>query len=141
MHTDNNLEASLLCSSALNPALFLPWQEFGAGEPDPKIKEASIFPPRGEEQYSEESAIRSAGQGDRDAFEWLVRRHLGFISREISKHCPASDLQDVAQETLIRVYQALPAYHHADSFLWWLKKITTRACLDYWRKTRRAQRT
>jgi RNA polymerase sigma-70 factor, ECF subfamily len=84
--------------------------------------------------------IQKAGRGDRNSFEVLAAQYLRFISREIAKVCPTDALSDVGQEVLLRLYQALPKYHHKGSFQWWLKKIISRACLDYWRNERRVER-
>lgn len=84
--------------------------------------------------------INKAQQGNQDSFEYIMKRHLKFISREIAKFCPRNAIEDVAQEVLIRAYQALPRYKEGGTFCWWLKKITSRACMDYWRSTKRSQK-
>ena len=129
----------MLCSLTITPDLYLPWQEFGEGKSEARDREASTshLP---DDSLALADAIGKASKGDRESFDWLVKQHLGYISREILKLCPPSDLQDVAQEVLIRIYQALPRYRHAEAFRWWVKRISVRACLDYWRGVRRAQR-
>ena len=41
---------------------------------------------------------------------------------------------------LLRVHQGLSSYREKGSFRWWLKRIITRACLDFWRSARRNER-
>ena len=84
--------------------------------------------------------IRNAQNGDKDSFETLIRQYLPFITEDIARFCPRSTVEDVAQEVLIRAWQALPRYSETGAFRWWLRKITTRACLDYWRGTRRSEK-
>ncbi|MCC6933300.1 MAG: RNA polymerase sigma factor [Deltaproteobacteria bacterium] len=84
--------------------------------------------------------IFNAQKGDKQSFEKLIDAYLPYLSREISKLCPADALHDVAQEVLIRVYRALPTYREEGSFRWWLRKIVSRACLDYWRSERHKER-
>lgn len=86
-----------------------------------------------------EEIIKLAQQGDSQSFEQLIRQYLPFISREVSKLCPSYALEDVSQEILIRTFKALPRYKHNGSFRWWLKKIASRACLDFWRHTRKGE--
>ena len=92
---------------------------------------------------NDESAaiIEKARNGDSNAFELLISPQLDFISREIAKFVPPANLQDVAQEVLLRVFLALPGYQERGTFRWWLKKIVSRACLDFWRHERRQELT
>ncbi len=111
----------------------------------PRIRELLLYstehestPPRVERERRD--VIEKARNGDRDSFEYLASQHLSFISREIAKVCPANSIEDVAQEVLIRLYQSLPNYEESGSFSWWLRKIISRACLDFWRSRRRHER-
>ena len=124
-------------SGTYNVALPLfAWQ--GIAQPLLCSKSDDISPEQKEAELRE--AILNAQKGDNDSFEWIIRRHLPFISEEITKFCPRSAVEDVAQEVLIRAYQALPKYKESGAFRWWLKRITTRACLDYWRAARRSEK-
>ena len=87
------------------------------------------------------AAVRKAQRGDRGEFERIIKAHLSFISREISKLVPRDALEDVAQEVCTRIFRALPRYAERGSFRWWVKRIIGRACLDYWRVERRQERS
>lgn len=120
--------------SSLNSgaALVLPWFTMAADSAGSSEEPTSCS------EFSE--IVRKAQNGDGGAFEQLMRDHLPFLSREIGKHCPPDALEDIAQNILMRAYQALPDYQDCGSFRWWLKTITTRACLDYWRSIRRSEK-
>lgn len=85
--------------------------------------------------------MHSTSGGTRESFEALARQHLPFLSREAAKYVPFSEVDDVVQETLIRVYRSIAAYQEQGKFQFWLKKILTRVCLDYWRQQKRQKRT
>lgn len=62
--------------------------------------------------------------GDMRAFEMLVVKYQRRIERLISRMVRDSDLvQDIAQETFIRVYRALPQFRGDSAFYTWLYRI------------------
>jgi RNA polymerase sigma-70 factor (ECF subfamily) len=62
--------------------------------------------------------------GDVRAFEMLVVKYQRRIERLISRMVRDSDLvQDIAQETFIRVYRALPQFRGDSAFYTWLYRI------------------
>jgi RNA polymerase sigma-70 factor, ECF subfamily len=73
--------------------------------------------------------------GDKRAFEMLVVKYQRRIERLISRMVRDTDLvQDIAQETFIRVYRALPQFRGESAFYTWLYRIAVntarRALLD-----------
>lgn len=62
--------------------------------------------------------------GDKRAFDLLVlkyqRRVMRLLSRLINNH---SDIEDVAQETFIKAYRALPNFRGDSAFYTWLYRI------------------
>lgn len=84
--------------------------------------------------------IEKAKSGDRYSLEMLLVSEQAFITRQIAKLVPRDSLDDVAQEVVMRVIKALPQYQEKGSFKWWLRKIISRACLDFWRKERKQVR-
>lgn len=63
-------------------------------------------------------------QGDVRAFEMLVVKYQRRIERLIGRMVRDSDLvQDIAQETFIRAYRALPNFRGDSAFYTWLYRI------------------
>ncbi len=63
-------------------------------------------------------------QGDVRAFEMLVVKYQRRIERLIGRMVRDSDLvQDIAQETFIRAYRALPQFRGDSAFYTWLYRI------------------
>ena len=63
-------------------------------------------------------------RGDRRAFEMLVVKYQRRIERLIARMVRDSDLvEDIAQETFIRAYRALPQFRGESAFYTWLYRI------------------
>ena len=68
--------------------------------------------------------VQRAKQGEVRAFEMLVVKYQRRIERLISRMVRDSDLvQDIAQETFIRAYRALPNFRGDAAFYTWLYRI------------------
>jgi RNA polymerase sigma-70 factor, ECF subfamily len=68
--------------------------------------------------------VERAKQGDTRAFEMLVVKYQRRIERLVSRMVRDTDLvQDIAQETFIRVYRALPQFRGDSAFYTWLYRI------------------
>lgn len=89
-------------------------------------------------QPADEILIERSKKGDLEAFELLVRRYENKVYtvayRFLGNHADASDL---AQETFLRLYQALPRFRGESSFMTWLYRITANACRDEIRRQQR----
>jgi RNA polymerase sigma-70 factor (ECF subfamily) len=85
--------------------------------------------------------IRAAAGGDLAAFERIVRayqQHVWrFLRRLLGDRAAA---EDVAQETFLRVYRALPGFAHEARFSTWVFRIARNAGLDELRRRRRRER-
>jgi RNA polymerase sigma-70 factor (ECF subfamily) len=63
-------------------------------------------------------------RGDKQAFEMLVVKYQRRIERLISRMVRDTDLvPDIAQETFIRAYRALPQFRGESAFYTWLYRI------------------
>ena len=63
-------------------------------------------------------------RGDRRAFEMLVVKYQRRIERLIARMVRDTDLvEDIAQETFIRAYRALPQFRGESAFYTWLYRI------------------
>jgi RNA polymerase sigma-70 factor, ECF subfamily len=68
--------------------------------------------------------VERARQGDVRAFEMLVVKYRRRIERLIGRMVRDSDLvQDVAQESFIRAYRAMPKFRGDSAFYTWLYRI------------------
>ena len=99
-----------------------------------------LAPPEGPTNSTESTArVRAAQQGDVEAFAALVAEHeaaLGrFCGRLLGEAAPA---QDLAQETLLRAFQALPHLEDPARFGAWLFGIATNLARLTWRRRDRA---
>lgn len=85
----------------------------------------------------EAELMRRAQAGELDAFEALMVRHqrrvfaiVGGILRR------REDVEDVAQQVFIKVFQSLKRFDRRSAFSTWLYKVTVNECWDYLRKKR-----
>lgn len=68
--------------------------------------------------------VARAKRGEVSAFEMLVVKYQRRIERLISRMVRDADLvQDIAQETFIRAYRALPQFRGDSAFYTWLYRI------------------
>lgn len=82
--------------------------------------------------------VERSKKGDRDAFEHLVQLYENKVYtiayRLMGNHADAADL---AQESFIKIYQALPNFRGDSSFSTWIYHITVNVCRDELRKRQR----
>ena len=70
---------------------------------------------------SDVDLVARAQRGDQRAFEMLVIKYQRRIERLIARMVRDVDLvQDIAQETFIRAYRALPQFRGDAAFYTWL---------------------
>ncbi len=75
--------------------------------------------------------VRSARNGDDDAFAGLVRRHSGGLQRTVARIIHDDDeAWDVVQMAFIRAWQQLDRYDERWSFATWLYRIGTNLAID-----------
>jgi RNA polymerase sigma-70 factor (ECF subfamily) len=88
-----------------------------------------------ERRLEEHALVRKAQEGDRLAFEELVRRYDREVLRLALNlvHRP-EDARDIYQESFLRVYRNLHRFRFECSFYTWLYRITTNVALDYLRR-------
>lgn len=68
--------------------------------------------------------VERVKQGDKRAFEMLVVKYQRRVVRLISRMVRDTNLvEDIAQETFIRVYRALPQFRGESAFYTWLYRI------------------
>ena len=68
--------------------------------------------------------VQRAQTGDKHAFEMLVVKYQRRIERLIGRMVRDVDLvQDIAQESFIRAYRAMPQFRGDSAFYTWLYRI------------------
>jgi len=83
----------------------------------------------------ERGLIERAQQGDREAFEALVRRYDRDVLRlalNILKR--PEDAHDIYQEAFLRIYKNLHRFRFECSFYTWMYRVVTNVCLDHLRR-------
>lgn len=90
---------------------------------------------------SDEALVAAFVDGDRSAFDELVRRHArrvyGICLRYFGN---AADAEDAAQETFVAVLRRASTFNGASAFTTWLYRVATNACNDIARKRARRPR-
>jgi len=90
-----------------------------------------------DEARDDAALVRASQQGDRDAFGVLVSRHASSILSVTTRMLgPSADAEDVAQETFVAAYKALPGFQLDAKFSTWLYRIATNKCTDVLRARR-----
>ena len=88
-----------------------------------------------DKRAEEHALVRKAQEGDRLAFEELVRRYDREVLRlAINLVHRAEDARDIYQESFLRVYRNLHRFRFECSFYTWLYRITTNVALDFLRR-------
>lgn len=79
--------------------------------------------------------VRRAKNGDKEAFESLVRRHQSrvfAVAGGILRN--REDMEDIGQQVFLKAYFSLKRFDQRAAFSTWLYKITLNECWDLLRK-------
>lgn len=84
------------------------------------------------EQELDWQIVQRVQQGDKAAFNLLVKKYqhriANLISRYVSNH---GDVADVAQEAFIKAYRAIPGFRGDSAFYTWLYRIAVNSAKNY----------
>jgi len=84
------------------------------------------------ETDTDQALVERVQQGDKRAFDLLIRKYqhklISVISRYVSDW---SECQDVAQEAFIRAYRAIGAFRGDSQFYTWMYKIAINTAKNY----------
>ncbi len=87
---------------------------------------------------TEESYIEQAKNGDRDAFETLVKQYEKRVYHFVLKFLrDPEDAMDISQETFLKVYRSLNLFRGQSAFSTWVFSIAHNLCIDFVRKQKR----
>ena len=82
--------------------------------------------------------VRRAQQGDRKAFQMLVKDAMPRLFRVVYPICPNRDeVHDILQDAFIKAYRALPGLKQPEAFSGWLLRIAVNTAKN--RVTRRKE--
>ena len=87
---------------------------------------------------TDQQLVERACKGDLGAFDQLVVRHQGMISRCLFRFCPhQSDLEDLVHDSFIKAYRKLHLWKPTAPFENWLRRIAYNTGHDYFRRSKR----
>ena len=86
-------------------------------------------------QEADRELVRRAQQGDKEAFEVLVRKHQGRVFAVAGGILRTrEDVEDIAQQVFLKAYFSIKKFDQRAAFSTWLYKITVNECWDLLRK-------
>ena len=90
---------------------------------------------QGSSRVNDAELIRAAQQGDRAAFEELVRQYDQPVLR-LALHLTGSEheAKDIYQEAFLKAYRNLGSFRFECSFYTWMYRIVSNLCMDYLRR-------
>ena len=79
---------------------------------------------------------RARRHGDRYAYSQLVRRYQSQLRNSLRGWCHGDHAlaEDLAQETFIKAYKALPGFREEAQFSTWLYRIAYNVMASHWRR-------
>ena len=76
------------------------------------------------EQNPDQALVERVQRGDKHAFDLLVRKYQHRIMKVLSRYLhDQEDVLDIAQESFIKAYRALPTFRGDSAFYTWLYRI------------------
>jgi len=84
------------------------------------------------EQDIDRELVRRVQNGDKTAFDVLVRKYQQRVANLISRYVrDASEVQDVSQEAFIKAYRALPNFRGDSAFYTWMYRIAINTAKNF----------
>ncbi|MDP6184108.1 MAG: RNA polymerase sigma factor RpoE [Gammaproteobacteria bacterium] len=84
------------------------------------------------DSYTDKELVQRVQQGDKQSFDLLVLKYQNRIIKLVSRYVrEQSDAMDVAQETFIKAYRALPNFRGDSAFYTWLYRIAINTAKNY----------
>jgi RNA polymerase sigma-70 factor (ECF subfamily) len=87
----------------------------------------------------DDELVRLAQQGSLEAFTDLYQRYLPVVYNRVRYVVPERDIEDVVQEVFITLLKALRSYRGNSKFSTWLRTLTNRRIVDYYRRRSRTE--
>ncbi|MDX1676364.1 RNA polymerase sigma factor RpoE [Arsukibacterium sp.] len=84
------------------------------------------------EQELDWQIVQRVQQGDKAAFNLLVKKYQHRIANLISRYVSNNgDVADVAQDAFIKAYRAMPGFRGESAFYTWLYRIAVNSAKNY----------
>jgi len=84
------------------------------------------------EREIDQELVERAQKGDKKAFDTLVGKYRRKLERLLSRSIrDPAEIEDVAQETFIKAYRALPSFRGDSAFYTWLYRIGINTANNY----------
>ncbi len=84
------------------------------------------------EQDIDRELVRRVQNGDKTAFDILVRKYQQRVANLISRYVrDSSEVLDVSQEAFIKAYRALPNFRGDSAFYTWMYRIAINTAKNY----------
>jgi RNA polymerase sigma-70 factor, ECF subfamily len=85
----------------------------------------------------DDHTIALARSGDATAFGDIVRRHQGMVfSLAVHMLRSRAAAEDLAQDVFLALYRNLQHLESSAHVMWWLRRVTSRRCIDELRRAR-----
>jgi RNA polymerase sigma-70 factor (ECF subfamily) len=98
------------------------------------------LPDRSRSQLSDETLLEASGNGDRQAFGELVRRHQSWAWGVACRFLGSgNDAEDIVQAAFIKLLAASGRYRRTARFKTFFHVIISRLCLDHAKRKKPAQ--
>lgn len=82
----------------------------------------------------DQELISKAREGDEPAFQVIYERYFSKIALYLARMVGKNEIgSELAQETFLKVWRALPTLRQTETFVTWLYRIATRVAYDYQR--------
>jgi len=101
------------------------------------LKATSMTPTRSDLSIDDSALVLMARNGDRDAFEELVRRHQRRVWMVCRQYVGADEADAVAQDSLVKAYTSLASFDGRAALTTWLTRIAINTSLDLLRRRKR----
>lgn len=93
-------------------------------QPSPAAVSTRDLPPAVSQRDIDQQLVERVQRGDRRAFDLLVGKYQHKIMSVISRYIRNPDeVQDVAQDTFVRAWRALPRFRGDSAFFTWVYRI------------------
>jgi RNA polymerase sigma-70 factor, ECF subfamily len=128
--TRSRLELAAANASSVGTTVTLDGEAAWSGEAEPSVSVSVSV-------ASDDELMRMARSGTRRAFDELIRRHQGRVIRIALRHTGGLAIaQEVAQETFVDLFRALPNYRPRGQFSAFLFRILINRCRMEFRRRR-----